>query len=227
MERTNRSRESIALIVLASVLFGCYTTAHRGPKTVDPGQFSASGSYLRFKSTDAEPDDEPGEVVGVEGRFGLARGLDVGYTRTVDISEGVESDEGIDTHWMDAKVQFLNRYNLPYKPTASLGYGFGKVINSDETWVNTLYLSLGMMTDNVDLFYSFRYETLDDQINLMPKWVWKESFDDIRKAHVLGLEYQVNEHFKPVVEAGRFYAGDFGDGLNVFTLGVNIYGPTK
>ncbi|MCH7748996.1 MAG: hypothetical protein IH939_12975 [Acidobacteria bacterium] len=228
MKARRKIQDKVTLIVLAGLLLGCYATTHRGPTTLDPGQFSGAGGYLRFKGTDAGPDEEPGELIALEGRIGVVRGLDVGYMRTFDISEGVEGDDGIDTQWLDAKFQLSNRGNLLNKPTLALGYGFGNVINFEEpTWVNTLYLTLGAQTEKAVFFYSFRYETFDEKINWIPTWVWEEGFDDIRKAHIIGLEYEITPIFRPVVELGRFYTEDFSDGLNVFTVGMNLYSPQK
>ena len=224
--RNNRIqlKEQITLVVLAAFLLGCYATTHRGPQTLKPGGFSASGGYLRF--TDAEDSgDDPGELVQVEGRVGVARGIDIGYMRTFEISEGVEAGEGIDTHWFDAKFQLSNRDNVLSKPTLALGYGFGKLVNEDDFWVNSLYLTLGSYHEKGAIFYSFRYETFSDEIKLLPSWVWEEPFDEIRKAHIIGLELQLIPNLYPVVEIGRFYDDGFGDGLNVITIGVNYYAP--
>jgi hypothetical protein len=217
----NKIRDIITLIILAGFLLGCYATTHRGPRTLDPGQVSASTSYLRFN--DADDDDDPDELVLVEGRAGLVKGIDIGFMRTFDISEGVESGEGIDTYWFDSKFQLLNRNNLLNKPTMSLGYGFGKLVNEDDLWVNTLYLLMGGESKNISLFYSFRYEIIDEEINWIPSWAWEEDFNEIRKAHIMGIEYEINKNFKPVIEIGRFYEEDFSDGLNVLTAGINLY----
>lgn len=223
MRLKDKTKDIITLIIIAGFLLGCYATTHRGPRTLDPGKVSASASYLRFNSTDADPDDDPGELIGVEGRVGLSKGIDLGLMRTFEISEGVDSDEGIDTYWFDSKFQLLNRDNLLNKPTVSLGYGFGKIINEDDIWVNTLYLLVGMQSNKTSFYYSFRYETIDEEINLIPSWVWEEEFNDIRKAHIIGFEYELNQNVKPVIEIGRFYSDDFGEGLNVLTAGVNFY----
>ncbi|MFQ6673459.1 MAG: hypothetical protein ACE5GH_01585 [Fidelibacterota bacterium] len=215
--------DAVTFLVLAGVLLGCYATTHRGPRTLDPGQISGGASYLRFKNTDADPDDDPGELVGLDGRVGVVKGVDIGYMRTLDITEGVEGDDGIDTHWFDAKFQILNRNNEPDRPTLSLGYGFGKLVNQEDFWVNSLSLSLGTEVERASLFYSFRYETVDDEMKLVPSWAWEEKFEDVRKAHILGLEYAFTHNFRPVLEIGRFYTGDFGEGLNVVTAGVNVY----
>ena len=60
-------------------------------------------------------------------------------------------------------------------------------------------------------------------MNIVPTWVFNEKSENIRKAHVIGVEIEAHKNIKPVIEIGRFYNDDFGDGLNIFTLGVNLY----
>jgi len=45
----------------------------------------------------------------------------------------------------------------------------------------------------------------------------------LEKPILLGIEYEINQNVKPVIEIGRFYNDDFGDGLNMLTAGVNLY----
>ena len=71
--RNNRIQltKHITLWVLTACFLGCYATTHRGPQTLKPGDFSASGGYLRF--TDSEDSGgDPGELIQVEGRIGVA-----------------------------------------------------------------------------------------------------------------------------------------------------------
>jgi len=210
-------RDSITILVLGIFLFGCYATTHRGPWALAPGEMSGSGSYMQFKDDDG---DEPLKVLGFEGRLGLPGKLDIGYMRTSDISS---SGGGIDTHWMDAKIQLINRQNIQAKPTLSLGYGFGKKINEDDLFVNTLYLSAGVDEGKTRIFYTFRSQIWDDEIQIMPKWLWEMDFSDQLKSHVLGIEVKTSPTLQPVVEIGKYYGDDFGDGMFVFSAGVNIY----
>lgn len=221
MKKLSHLRDSITILILGTFLLGCYATTHRGPWTLAPGEVSASGSYMHFKD---DGGGDPGQVLGIEGRIGLTGKIDLGYMRTIDISKGVGPDEGIDTHWLDAKIQLINRQNVEAKPTLSLGYGFGKLINvEDDLWVNTVYLSAGVDRGNSRLFYTFRSQIWDDQIQLIPQWLWESDFSDQVKSHVLGIEFKPSLMVRPVVEVGRYYTTDFGDGMTVFTAGVNIY----
>ena len=67
------TRFSVFIFVISSFLLlnGCYTTTHRGPWTVKPGKISPSINYLWFKGTEADTDDDPMELIGIEGRIGL------------------------------------------------------------------------------------------------------------------------------------------------------------
>ena len=222
MRSINKYATILLLIFSAGSLMDCATT-HRGPRTLDPGQLSASASYLRLKMADADAESDPGELIAIEGRVGLMRGLDIGFMRSFDITEGVESENGMDSYLLDTKVQLLNRDNIMNRPTLSLGYGLGKWANEEEIWVNTLYLLLGVQSNKATFFYSFRYENLDDELNFSPAWVVDASFDELNKAHVLGIEYAINQSIKPVMEIGRYYIDDYADGMNMITAGINLY----
>lgn len=225
-------KDQVTLFVLAGLLLGCYATTHRGPRTLDPGQVSASGGYLRFKGTDADPDDEPGELIAMEGRIGLVRGLDIGYMRTIDISEGVdEPDEGIDTHWLDAKLQVLNRNNALWRPTMSVGYAQG-IVSNEQGYVHSFYLLMGTQTERASIFYSLRIEGINKDL-FGGGYDWKghcwRGYGYGRYAHILGLEIEIVPAVKTVVELGRFHDMEesFFEGENVFTVGVNLYMPQR
>ncbi len=221
MKIQERIKDQVTLVVLAGLLLGCYVTTHRGPRTLDPGQVSVSGGYLRIKGTDVDPADKPNELIGLEGRIGIAPGLDIGLMRTVDISEEVDSpDEGIDTGWLDAKLQVLNRKNALLRPTMAIGYAQGIVLN-EEGYVHSLYLLLGTQTERASIFYSFRVEGINEEL-------FGGGYGYGRCAHILGLEFEILPAVKPVVELGRFHDMEesFFEGENVFTVGVNLlYAP--
>lgn len=225
--KTKQIKDVITLTALSVFLLGCWATTHRGPRTVEPGKLSGSATYLKIKSSGSEDSDDAVKLIGLEGRTGIVKGVDVGYMRTIDVSEGVESGEGFDTHWFDSRVQLLNRHNILEKPILTIGYGFGNVINlsddSEEFWVNSLCLLIGTETKNANMFYSFRYEFFDEKANFIPKWLFEQDFGDMRKAHIVGLEYKLTKNFWPVLEIGRFYGSEFENGENVFSLSMNFY----
>ncbi|MEE8341518.1 MAG: hypothetical protein V3R52_05430 [Candidatus Neomarinimicrobiota bacterium] len=209
-------------------LFGCYATTHRGPATIKPGQFSGNIGYLHLKSTQTDVFDEPVKLMTVDVRTGILKFWDIGLTRTFDLSNYEEEEsEGIDTNWVDTKIQLSNLDNKNFFPQLSLGYGFGDLISDDDQenklFVNSLYLVIGMPTKFVTPYYSFRYEHSSDEIKWFPSWSWEEDFDVLQKAHIIGFEVNAIDYVKPVIEFGRFFSDDFSDGANVFTIGLNLY----
>jgi hypothetical protein len=210
------------------ILLGCYATTHRGPATLKPGQLSGNIGYLHLKGVDTVADDKPGKLVTVDARVGLLKFWDLGLTRTFDFSDyGDVDSDGMDTYWVDTKLQLSNLNNNNYLPQLSLGYGFGDLISDDDKddkyFVNSLYLILGIPTEFVTPYYSFRYEHASDEIKWFPSWAREEDWDVIRKAHIIGFEVNAIDFVKPVIEFGRFYYNDFSEGANVFTAGLNFY----
>ena len=209
-------------------LFGCYATTHRGPATLKPGQFSGNIGYLHLKGVNAVADEKPNKLVTVDVRAGLLKFWDLGLTRTFDFSDyGDVDSDGMDTYWVDTKLQLSNLNNKDYLPQFSLGYGFGDFISDDDKddkyFVNSLYLILGIPTEIITPYYSFRFEYSSDELKWLPSWAWEEDWDVIRKAHIIGFEVNAIDFVKPIMEFGRFYYDDFSEGVNVFTAGVNFY----
>lgn len=210
------------------ILLGCYATTHRGPATLKPGQLSGNIGYLHLKGVDAAADDKPVKLVTVDARVGLLKFWDLGLTRTFDFSDYGDVDfDGMDTYWVDTKIQFSNLNNKNFLPQLALGYGFGDLISDDDKddkyFVNSLYLILGIPTKIITPFYSFRFEHPSDELKWLPSWAWEEDFNTLQKAHIIGFEVNAIDYVKPVIEFGRFYVDDFSDGLNVITAGLNFY----
>ncbi|MBU0528815.1 hypothetical protein KKF86_03550 [bacterium] len=209
-------------------LFGCYATTHRGPATLKPGQFSGNIGYLHLKGANASAADNPAKLVTADVRAGILKFWDLGLMRTFDYTDYEGADfEGMDTYWLDTKFQLSNLDNKDYLPQFALGYGFGDLIADDEEdtklFVNSLYLTIGVPTEFVTPYYSFRYEHVSDEIKWLPSWAWEEEFNTLQKAHIIGFEVNAIDFVKPVIEVGRFYVDDFSEGANVFTAGLNFY----
>lgn len=220
--------KSIIFVFTILFLFGCYATTHRGPATLKPGQFSGNIGYLYLKGADATADDKPGKLVTVDARAGILKFWDLGLTRTFDFSDYGDIDfDGMDSYWVDTKIQLSNLSNKNYLPQLALGYGFGDLIadddEKDKLFINSLYLIFGVPTKFVTPYYSFRFEHASDELKWLPKWAWDEDFDMLQKAHIIGFEVNAIEYVKPVIEVGRFYVDDFTDGANVITAGLNFY----
>lgn len=220
--------KSLIFVFTLFFLFGCYATTHRGPATLKPGQFSGNIGYLHLKGVDAAADEKPNKLITVDARAGLLKFWDLGLTRTFDFSDyGDVDSDGMDTYWVDTKLQLSNLNNKNYLPQFSLGYGFGDLISDDDKddkyFVNSLYLILGIPTEIITPYYSFRFEYSSDELKWLPSWAWEEDWDVIRKAHIIGFEVNAIDFVKPIIEFGRFYYNDFSEGVNVFTAGVNFY----
>ncbi|NHZ87310.1 MAG: hypothetical protein GWP19_15810 [Planctomycetia bacterium] len=220
--------KSLIFVFTIFFLFGCYATTHRGPATLKPGQFSGNIGYLYLKGADAASDDEPGKLMTVDVRAGLLPFMDIGLIRTFDFSDYGDAEfDGMDTYWVDTKLQLSNIKNKHFLPQLALGYGFGDFIADDDEknklFINSLYITLGIPTEFVTPYYSFRYEHASDEIKWLPSWTWEEDFNTLQKAHIIGFEVNAIKYVKPVIEVGRFYIDDFSDGANVFTAGLNFY----
>ena len=229
MNHLSKISKIILYSLVAFLLIGCYATTHRGPETLKPGQFSANIGYMHLKGVDAEEDDEPGKMLTLDARVGILKFWDIGVTRTFDNSEYGDSEfEGMDAYWIDTKFQMSNLDRKNYLPQFSIGYGFGDLISDDEdednkVFINSLYAIIGIPTDYVTPYYSFRYEFASDEIQWIPEWAWEEESERIQKAHILGFEVNAIDFARPVVEFGRYYFDEFDDGVNVITAGLNLY----
>ena len=220
--------KSLLFVFSLFLLFGCYATTHRGPETLKPGQISGNIGYLHLKGADAEPDDNPAKLITVDARAGILKFWDLGLTRTFDMTDYEGRDfDGMDTYWVDTKFQLSNLKNKYYLPQTAIGYGFGDLIADDndenKLFVNSLYLTIGVPTEFVTPYYSFRYEHASDEIKWLPTWAWEEEFNALQKAHIFGVEVNVIDFVRPVIEVGRFYVDEFADGANAFTAGLNFY----
>ena len=79
MTRQLRSyAQDLALLCgTALFFFGCIATAHRGPRSLAPGQVSVAGSYMRVSSLENAAGSEPADLVTVDGRAGVGGGVDL------------------------------------------------------------------------------------------------------------------------------------------------------
>lgn len=219
---------TLIILFSFSMLFGFYTTTHRSASILKFGQFSTNIGYYHSKLSDNLIFNNTIKLMTVDVRAGLLPFMDIGLIRTFDFSDyGDVDSDGMDTYWIDTKLQLSNLNNKNYLPQLSLGYGFGDLISDDDKddkyFVNSLYLILGIPTEIITPYYSFRFEYSSDELKWLPNWAWEEDWDMIRKAHIIGFEINAIDFVKPIVEFGRFYYNDFSDGLNVITAGVNFY----
>jgi len=90
-------------------------------------------------------------------------------------------------------------------------------------FINSLYAIIGIPTDYITPYYSFRYEFPSDEVRWIPDWAWEEKSDMIQKAHIIGFEINAVDFARPIIEIGRYYVDKFSEGTNVFTAGLNLY----
>ena len=247
----NNRLTQICIVIMASMMAsGCYMTAHRSADVLSPGEFSVSGNYINVKPTNDEDEGADGidafEYLGIEGRVGIIRGLDVGYTYAKDLTD-IGGDKGgnvsfeTNTHWFDAKYQILNKDKFDDKFSLAIGYGFGKPNMPDldfgeeaegpeEIWINHIYFTGSRKFGRINPFVTLRMESISSDMMIVPKWLWTEpgeddEFSDMRKQLMFGAEIAATEMFHPVIEFGRYFNDSPTDdeALNVFIFGVNIY----
>ncbi len=252
----NHPFTQISLIVMFSMMAsGCYMTAHRSADVLSPGEFSVSGNYINVKPSNEEDQGSDGidavEYLGIEGRVGVFRGLDVGYTYAKDLTDlGGDGEANVNlesnTHWFDLKYQILNKDKFDDKLSLAIGYGFGKPDLPDldfgddeddeddvtnEMWLNHIYVTGSRKYGRLNPFATFRMESTSKDIMLVPKWLWAEPGDgdefseEIRKQLTVGAEFALTDMFHPVVEFGRYFkmSPTEDEAINIMTIGVNIY----
>jgi hypothetical protein len=173
-------KDCVFLLGAAFFFFGCIASAHRSGRTLDSGQFSVSGSYLRAENME-ESDAEQVQLVALDGRFGLIRGLDMGVMHTWDISK--DNDNMFATFWGDFKVQLTNRDNLIGRPIFSTGLMKGYVYDENaELHITTLPVWLSIpVNEYLTPYFMYRFEKVSD--DFMP-----EDLEDERSTFVLGTE---------------------------------------
>ncbi len=201
----------------------------------DHGQLSQAIFLLRstifgLKNTEADDDDDPMELIGIETRLGIMDRMDIGYMRTMDISSYMDDDDakGADMHIIDIKYQFVDRK----KVDASLQFKWGNVINlengdNEKFWQNMVVFSAGSEFYENRFFCHFTLEFLDDKWHPLPSWIIDNesdiSFADLTKQITLGYEIPNRTGLYPVVVVGRQFNDDLSVGNNMINIGVNIY----
>lgn len=220
-------KDCFFLLGVAFFFFGCIASAHRSGKTLDQGQASFSGSYLRAENMD-NPDAEPIQLIALDARVGLNRAVDVGAMHTWDISKGNENQFA--TFWGDFKVQVNNRDNLPGKPIFSTGLIKGYVYHEGaELHITGLPLIVSLpLNQNFTPYLMYRHEFISS--DFIP-----DDFGDPRSTFVLGTEINLRKptpkQWTPKVglSIGTFNSltGCEGDGGFIFNLGFAVDSPPK
>ncbi|MBS3772180.1 MAG: hypothetical protein V5A59_14705 [Bacteroidales bacterium] len=176
------------LIGAALFLFSCIATTRQVARTLEPGQGEASQGYMQARSLE-EFSEEPVQLFGLNGRFGITDNFDAGIAHSFDVSK--ESNNRLNTLWGDVKWQLTNRDNEANKFTFSPGLLKGYVYDQKaKIHFTSLPLYLSLPVDNrLTPTFMYRYELLSEE-KFFPN---SRSFDDPRHTFSLGLEYSLQE----------------------------------
>ena len=220
-------QDCLFLLCAAFFFFGCIASAHRSGKTLDQGQASFSGSYLRAENVD-DPDAEPVQLIALDARVGVNQAVDLGAMHTWDITRYNENQFA--SFWGDFKVQVNNRENLHGMPIFSTGLIKGYVYDeSADLHITGLPLIVSLpLNQNFTPYIMYRHELISD--GFLP-----DDFDDPRSTFVLGTEVNLRKptpkQWAPKVglSIGTFNSltGCEGDRGFVFNLGLGVDSPPK
>lgn len=177
----------IFIIGTGLFFFSCVATTLQLARTKEPGQAEVSGGYMHLRSID-EFSEEPGQLIGMNARMGVANNFDVGLSHAFDVSK---DGEGLgNSFWGDAKIQLSNKENENNKLTFATGLLKGYLYKDDLDLHFTtlpLYFSLPV-NDRVTPMFLYRYGLASD--GFLPN---SDSFDDPRHTFALGLEFNLKE----------------------------------
>ena len=177
--------DCLFLLTAAFFFVGCIASAHRSGKTLDPGQFSLSASYLCAENWD-EPSDDPVQLIAYDTRFGVKRGLDMGILHTWDVTSN--NDNLFATIWGDFKLQLTNRGNATGKPIVSLGLMKGYVYDDRvERHITSLPLTLSIpLSETVTPYLGYRHELVGE--DFLPS-----DLNDPRSTFLAGVEVHLRK----------------------------------
>lgn len=153
-------KDGLFLTLTVFFFLGCIATTHRTVKTLAPGQGSFSASYLQAENTE-DPTAEPVKFFALDARMGAARGFDLGFAHTWDLTK---DNEGLfKTLWVDGRVQLNNRNNTVGIPIVTVGILKGWVYDSDADYHITGFpIMLGVLaSETVVPFILYRYEFIE------------------------------------------------------------------
>lgn len=122
------TKDYCVIVGIVTFFLGCIASSHRSAKTLEESQASLGVSYLRASTMENE-NTEPIQLVALDYRVGIARGVDFGLMHTWDVSK--DNDNAFATMWGDCKVQLTNRENIIGEPIISLGLIKGYVHPND------------------------------------------------------------------------------------------------
>lgn len=204
-------------------LFGCIASSLQTAKTLEPKRASLAVDYQNITNLENEADDNI-KLAGIAGRFGIYRGIDVGFAHTFDLSKprDIYSTAGMySTYWGDVKFQLTNLDNALGTPTLAIGLKKGYIYHKDAQYHNTsvpIHLSLPI-NEYFTASFQYRYE-------IFTRKFVPEKFPAPRSIYSLGLELNlVNDQpniWAPKMGFAVGYFNSLKGGLGVDGLIVNF-----
>lgn len=229
MKTQNRFSWKELSFVCGAILFffGCIASSHRTARTLDEGQVSFGGSYLRAEDTE-DSKATPIQLLAIDGRVGVARGLDFGLMHTWDITE--KNENQFATMWGDVKVQLSNRDNIIGKPIFSLGLMKGYVYDQNiKDHITSVPFMLSVpVSDYLTPTLMYRHEIISR--DFVPS-----SLDNPRSTWSLGMEIDLmkpsSQSWTPKLglSVGTFNSltGGPGDRGLILNVGLSVDSPRK
>lgn len=189
MKNVKQFRPVDLIFVLTAGMFflSCVFTTLQTARTKAPGQAELSAGYMNVKSID-EFDEDAVQLIGINGRVGVARSFDMGLAHSFDITKDTEGMGH--TIWGDAKYQFSNKDNENMKLTFSSGLVKGYVYDSDVQTHLTSFPFYFSLPVNNRLTPTFLYRYRLGSEGFIPD---SESFDNAGHLFALGFEYCFQE----------------------------------
>jgi|GEM_PF-1167834 len=209
----NTIRDFLLVCGAASFFVGCIASTHRGPNTLAPKQTSLGASYLKAKNLE-ESDSEPVQLVALDARIGLEKGVDAGIAHTWDISKNNEN--AFATVWGDIKFQVSNKENKSGRPIFSFAIQKGYIYDEEiDTHITSIPLMLGFpVNENVTPFLLYKHELFSE--GFIP-----EILEGPRRTFALGVEMNLRKPEsgkwtpKMGICLGRFNALEGGDDYQI------------
>lgn len=218
----------IAFLILSAAgclaLFGC-SSLYRSGQTLQRGQYSIGGSYARVSDAAGSSDDAIGSI-GIDARFGVGSGIDLGVAHSWTSSSG--GDGTLPTAWFDGRAQLTNRENAVGKPIITVGLAKGIVysenledplhVTSLPVWMSVPWSDRGIAT----LGYKFQVGS--------PQFVPGERTSDPLHTISAGAEYALSASkttWAPKLGAafGYMFGSEGGSGALLIGVGLSFDSP--
>jgi hypothetical protein len=218
----------IIFILGVSIFFlSCIATTYHVAKTLEPGQGSLSTGYMQARSFE-DLSEDPVQLIGFNGRIGVAKGFDLVAEYSLDITK--ENENAFATIWGDCKIQLTNRDNELLKPIISTGLLKGYVYDEEaKIHISPLPVIFSLpINDQITSTIMYRYELFSEGFTPI-------SLENPRHAFALGLEYSLLKpdynkwNSKLAISIGTLNPlfGDEGDRVLLINFGLIFNSPYK